>query len=81
MHAYVQNNSLRLPAFSTATIKAQQTTVSKTERAVDSVLRLMTLDEKIGQMNQYNGPWSATGPLTNDGDLLGRSDQARLVPC
>ena len=58
--------------FSTATIKAQQTTVSKTERAVDSVLRLMTLDEKIGQMNQYNGPWSATGPLTNDGDLLGQ---------
>jgi len=42
----------------------------KTERAVDSVLRLMTLDEKIGQMNQYNGPWLATGPLTNDGNLL-----------
>ena len=42
----------------------------KTERAVDSLLRLMTLDEKIGQMNQYNGPWSATGPLTNDGNLL-----------
>ncbi len=34
----------------------------------DSVLRLMTLDEKIGQMNQYNGDWEATGPITNDGD-------------
>jgi beta-glucosidase len=35
---------------------------------VDSVLHLMTLEEKIGQMNQYNGDWEATGPITNDGD-------------
>ena len=28
----------------------------------------MTLDEKIGQMNQYNGDWDATGPITADGD-------------
>jgi beta-glucosidase len=35
---------------------------------VDSVLRLMTLEEKIGQMNQYNGDWEATGPITRDGD-------------
>ncbi len=35
---------------------------------VDSVLKLMTLDEKIGQMNQYNGDWEATGPITSDGD-------------
>jgi beta-glucosidase len=35
---------------------------------VDSVLRLMTLEEKIGQMNQYNGDWEATGPITNSGD-------------
>ena len=42
---------------------------SKTiDQKVDSVLRLMTLDEKIGQMNQYNGDWEATGPITKDGD-------------
>jgi beta-glucosidase len=35
---------------------------------VDSVLKMMTLEEKIGQMNQYNGDWEATGPITNDGD-------------
>ena len=35
---------------------------------VDSVLRLMTLEEKIGQMNQYNGDWAATGPITKEGD-------------
>ena len=38
------------------------------EAKVDSVLNLMTLDEKIGQMNQYNGDWEATGPITKDGD-------------
>ena len=38
------------------------------DQKVDSVLKLMTLDEKVGQMNQYNGDWDATGPITNDGD-------------
>jgi beta-glucosidase len=33
---------------------------------VDSVLKLMTLEEKIGQMNQYNDDWTATGPVTLD---------------
>ncbi len=44
-------------------------TQSKTiDQKVDSVLKLMTLAEKIGQMNQYNGDWDATGPITKDGD-------------
>ncbi|HQY12633.1 MAG TPA: hypothetical protein PK133_10490, partial [Ferruginibacter sp.] len=34
------------------------------ERRVDSVLKLMTLEEKIGQLNQYNDDWTATGPVT-----------------
>ncbi len=40
------------------------------EHRVDSVLRLMTLEEKIGQMNQYSGFWEATGPITEEGDKL-----------
>src|SRR5205809_399599 len=44
---------------------AQRKTI---DQKVDSLLRLMTLDEKIGQMNQYNGDWDATGPITKDGD-------------
>jgi beta-glucosidase len=28
----------------------------------------MTLEEKVGQMNQYNGDWDATSPITKDGD-------------
>jgi beta-glucosidase len=38
------------------------------DQKVDSVVKLMTLEEKVGQMNQYNGDWSATGPITKDGD-------------
>lgn len=38
------------------------------DRRVDSVLTLMTLEEKIGQMNQYNGFWDITGPVPAEGD-------------
>lgn len=33
------------------------------ERKVDSVLKLMTLEEKIGQMTQYSADWDVTGPI------------------
>ncbi len=42
---------------------AQQKSISQ---KVDSVLRLMTLEEKVGQLNQYNDDWNATGPVTLD---------------
>jgi beta-glucosidase len=45
--------------------RAQKKTI---DQRVDSVLRLMTLDEKVGQLNQYNGDWNATGPITSDGE-------------
>ncbi len=34
---------------------------------VDSVLKLMTLEEKVGQLNQYNGFWEVTGPTPKEG--------------
>lgn len=37
----------------------------------DSVLRLMTLDEKIGQLHQLSSDF-ATGPITPDGDKQGQ---------
>jgi beta-glucosidase len=33
------------------------------ESKVDSVLALMTIEEKAGQMNQHNGSWEFTGPV------------------
>ncbi|MDB5131074.1 MAG: bglX 1 [Mucilaginibacter sp.] len=35
-------------------------------KKVDALLKKMTLAEKIGQLNQYNGDWEATGPVTPD---------------
>ncbi|MDE3144363.1 MAG: glycosyl hydrolase, partial [Bacteroidota bacterium] len=48
-----------------------QSSIAQTKsikQKVDSVLRLMTLEEKIGQLNQYNDDWTATGPVTVDND-------------
>ncbi|MGI9137931.1 MAG: glycoside hydrolase family 3 N-terminal domain-containing protein [Sediminibacterium sp.] len=42
---------------------AQKKSISQ---KADSVLRLMTLDEKVGQLNQYNDDNQATGPVTID---------------
>lgn len=50
---------------------AQRKTI---DQRVDSVLRLMTLEEKVGQLNQYSGDWISTGPITSDGD---KQDQIR----
>ncbi len=45
---------------------------------VDSVLQLMTLEEKIGQLNQYSGDWSHTGPITRDGDKQSQIKKGQL---
>lgn len=68
------------------TISVQITTSqNKTiNQKVDSVLSLMTLDEKIGQLNQYNDDWSATGPVTLDKDKRGqmlRGQVGSLLNC
>lgn len=38
------------------------------EKRIDDLLSRMTLEEKIGQMNQYNGFWDVTGPSPIEGD-------------
>ena len=38
------------------------------KKDVEDLLKKMTLDEKIGQMNQYNGFYDATGPSPKSGD-------------
>ncbi len=43
------------------------TTKNALERKVDSVLTLMTIEEKVGQLNQYNGFWDITGPTPKEG--------------
>ena len=61
--------------FSTHAGTAQKKSI---EQRVDSVLKKMTLQEKIGQMNQYSGPWAHTGPITEQGDLLQQIRDGKL---
>ena len=49
-----------------------------TSQKVDSVLRLMTLEEKIGQMNQYNDDHEATGPVTPDNKKIEQLKSGQL---
>ncbi len=38
-------------------------------RKVDSIMSLMTLDEKIGQTIMYSGDWNNTGPYVNSDNM------------
>ncbi|WP_298120995.1 beta-glucosidase BglX [Flavobacterium sp.] len=38
-----------------------------TEERIDLLMKQMTLEEKVGQMNQYNGFWEVTGPAPKGG--------------
>jgi beta-glucosidase len=48
------------------TMNAQQKphldTSKSIEERIDLLMKQMTLEEKVGQMNQYNGFWDVTGP-------------------
>lgn len=40
----------------------------QSEKFVSNLMSKMTLEEKIGQLNQYSGEWTHTGPITKEGD-------------
>ncbi|SEF46755.1 beta-glucosidase [Algoriphagus boritolerans DSM 17298 = JCM 18970] len=50
---------------------------SALDRRVDSLISLMTLEEKIGQMNQYNGFWDVTGPAPAEGNASQKYENLR----
>ncbi len=47
------------------------------EKKIDSLMNLMTLEEKVGQMNQYNGFWNLTGPAPEEGNAKLKYDHLR----
>jgi len=61
--------------FFTSQGNAQQKSIGQ---KVDSVIHLMTLEEKIGQLNQYNDDWKATGPVTIDNDKVGQIQKGQV---
>ena len=56
-----------------------QTGINKAsiEDKVFALMQKMTLEEKIGQMNQYNGFWEATGPLANEEEAKWKNEHFR----
>ena len=47
------------------------------DKKVEELLTKMTLEEKIGQMNQYNGFWDATGPIPIAGNTKQKYDHLK----
>lgn len=58
-------------------IKITNNTNTTIEFKVDSIVNIMTLDEKIGQLNQYNGFWDITGPVPKDGQAAQKYDHIK----
>lgn len=52
------------------TLSTNNQNTNNLDKRVDSLLSLMTLEEKIGQMNQYNGFFDATGPVPKNGQAV-----------
>ena len=59
------------------TSSAFLTSVLDIDQKVATLLKQMTLEEKIGQMNQYNGFWDITGPAPSSGDAAKKYEHLR----
>ena len=51
--------------------------INPLDARVDSILNLMTLEEKVGQLNQYNGFWEITGPSPKEGQAAKKYDDLK----
>lgn len=47
------------------------------EEKINGLILKMTLEEKVGQMNQYTGFWEITGPVPTAGDAVRKYDHLR----
>ncbi|HJS00351.1 MAG TPA: beta-glucosidase BglX [Flavobacterium sp.] len=63
------------------TMNAQKKTYLDTTKPIEERIALlmkeMTLEEKVGQMNQYNGFWEVTGPAPKGGDAEKKYEHLR----
>ena len=57
-----------------SSVSAQKKTI---DQRVDSVMKLMTLKEKVGQLNQYSGR-EVTGPSSDRKNLLQHSESPAI---
>lgn len=66
--------SLFLTGLGITSISAQKSIDQK----VTDLMAKMTLEEKVGQLNQYNDDITATGPVTKDADKAGQVRAGKL---
>lgn len=60
-----------------ATLRAQALADAAVEKKVDALLAQMTLEEKVGQLNQYSTIIDLTGPAPTQGEQKAMYDQVR----
>ncbi|WP_373056519.1 beta-glucosidase BglX [Zunongwangia sp. H14] len=68
------NNHKRRTESPMETLAYEKDTIST---KIDSLLNIMTLEEKVGQMNQYNGFWEVTGPPPEGGSAEEKYEDLR----
>ena len=62
---------------SAPSLSSSVTSVQAIEKKVNELLARMTLEEKVGQMNQYVGFWDLTGPAPDSGDAAEKYEHLR----
>jgi beta-glucosidase len=55
----------------------QKAVSADTEKKIDELIAKMTLEEKIGQLVQYNGSWDVTGPAPAGGGNKAKYDHLK----
>jgi len=58
-------------------LTAQSLVNPATEKKIDALLAQMTLEEKVGQLNQYSSPFDLTGPAPSQGAQKTAYEQIR----
>jgi len=65
---------LKDPEIKTPVLSIKSNLNPETEKKIDALMAKMTLQEKIGQMNQYNGSFDVTGPQPNEAGAKAKYD-------
>jgi beta-glucosidase len=73
--------AIALALFSLGTVQAQKKKPmdkkQDIEQKITTLMAKMTLEEKVGQMNQYNGFWDVTGPSPKEGNAVLKYEHLR----
>ncbi|MEM9849833.1 MAG: beta-glucosidase BglX [Bacteroidota bacterium] len=73
----IQGLLLLLLLLSAVCSAQQQSGAVEIDEKVENLLAKMTLEEKVGQMNLYNGFWEITGPAPTDGNAKEKYENLR----